>query len=336
MADLPVETPAAPRAADAARAPAPAPAPAGDAAARAESPPPVPVVALEGAASPLASPQRANAPSSPFGAWRLDRLHLGSLFAAPDAVEPSSPPPPDGADAAQPQEARSVRTPDLKATAANLAHAASAELAHASEAAQHTFGKAAQELGKGWGTLNSFLDDMLAPAHGGGGGGARALGDEQSQRVLEQFDKHFPQLDRHDQVVDHFECALIQKYRCHLNNATPEKVFPLRGTLFVTTTHIAMHVVDEHAVFSRTPFGITVPFSDVAKIQKGAKSMLRVLTVHNASYIFAQFDSDTHFNGALSLLDHMKAAPQTPSDSAVERAPPSAADAGADSAATTT
>ncbi|CAN8069317.1 unnamed protein product, partial [Agarophyton chilense] len=218
-----------------------------------------------------------------------------------------------------------ARTPDLKATAAHLAHAASAELQHASEAAQHTFGKAAQELGKGWGTLNSFLDDMLAPA-ASSTASHRAAPSSDAQRVLKHFHQHFPTLPERDDVVDHFECTLIQKYRCQLNDATPEKVFPLSGTMFVTTSHIAMYIVDRHTVFSSESFGVTIPLADVAKIQKGAKSMLRLLTVDKHSYIFAQFESNTHFNAAISLLEHMTAPPQALSEPPRAQTPPSPAD----------
>lgn len=186
--------------------------------------------------------------------------------------------------------------------ATNIANVATAELESASRAAQETFGKAAEEIGKGWGTLNSFLDDMLAAKPEGDG---RVGSEGDAQNV---FHSVFPKIGKEDEVVDHFKCTLLQKYRCYLNNATPEKTYALRGRLFVSTTHIAMHVTDDGGEFDGKPFGIAVPFEDVGKIQKGSKAMLKLVTKEQISYIFAEFESDSHFSGALSLLEHMTAA----------------------------
>lgn len=199
---------------------------------------------------------------------------------------------------------------NLGKQAANIANAATAEFEVASKAAQETFGKAAEEIGKGWGTLNNFLDDMLAVKPGG------------ENRTPEENDVHttfltiFPEIGKEDEIVDHFKCTLLQKYRCYLNNATPEKTYALRGRLFVSTAHIAMLVTDDGGEFSGKPFGIAIPFADVGKIQKGAKAMLKLVTKEQISYIFAEFESDSHFSGALSLLEHMTAAstPKPPSD----------------------
>lgn len=191
----------------------------------------------------------------------------------------------------------------IETKAAGFANVATAELEHASRAAQATIGKAAEEIGRGWGTLNTFLDDMLAPD-----AQRSDSRPDESQDIHATFRKLFPHLDTDDEVVDHYRCTLIQKYRCFLNNATPEKVFPLRGRLFVTMSNIAMYVTDDGGMFGGNAFGINIPFQEVNKIQKGSKAMLRVLTKTQTSFIFAEFESDTHYNGALSLLEQLGAA----------------------------
>lgn len=207
----------------------------------------------------------------------------------------------DGEDAGEDPE-RQDPNENLGKRAANIANAATAEFEIASKAAQETFGKAAEEIGKGWGTLNNFLDDMLAAKPEGEKGAA------EENDIQDTFLATFPQIGKEDEVVDHFKCTLLQKYRCYLNNATPEKTYALRGRLFVSTAHVAMHVTDDGGEFGAKPFGVAIPFSDVGKIQKGAKAMLKLVTKEQISYIFAEFESDSHFSGALSLLEHMTAA----------------------------
>eukprot|EP00177_Eucheuma_denticulatum_P005278 GFKZ01009602.1.p1 GENE.GFKZ01009602.1~~GFKZ01009602.1.p1 ORF type:complete len:325 (-),score=56.39 GFKZ01009602.1:1036-2010(-) len=203
---------------------------------------------------------------------------------------------------------------ELGTTAANIASAATAELEIASKAAQETIGKAAEEIGKGWGTFNSFLDDMLASKPG-----ADSTSSDDGN-IHSQFQSVFPKLAEEDEVVDHFRCALLQKYRCYLNNSTPEKTYVLRGILFVSTAHVAMYVTDDGGQFGGEPFSISIPLKSVGKIQKGAKAMLKLVTKEpiTYSYIFAEFESDSHFSSALSLLEHMTAAStaQPPSSTA--------------------
>lgn len=188
-------------------------------------------------------------------------------------------------------------TENVPSTATALANVASTELEMASKVAQETIGKAAEEIGRGWGNFNTFLDDMLAPKVNNGD-------DSPTVDVHKRFCELFADIAQ-DEVVDHFQCALLQKYRCYLNNATPEKAFPLHGHLFVTTAHLAMHVTDDGMQAGRKTFSITVPLAEVSKVQKGANAMLRVVTKSQSSYILAEFVSDTHFKGALSLLEHM-------------------------------
>lgn len=253
---------------------------------------------------------------------------------------------------------KEIEDEDLGKAASHLASAAGAELEIASKAAQETIGKAAQEIGRGWGTLNSFLDDMLAPdtANGassghngssqrsGGGSGASGsiseiaaeLGASSSATDIQSvFRELFPRVQKEgeeieeedqEQVVDHYGCTLIQKYRCYLNNSTPEKAFALRGRLFVTMSNISMYVADDAGAFGGNAFGINIPFESVVKIQKGAKAMLRVVTRAQTSFIFAEFQSETHFQGALSLLEQLGApssvAPPVPGPAPESSTPP--------------
>lgn len=232
---------------------------------------------------------------------------VGGLFATPDSVAGIFNPSENSEKSDRTIETESggregQHDDDLGATASNLANAATNELEHASRAAQHTIGKAAEELGRGWGTLNTFIDDMLAPEDKRGENAV-----DESQDIHATFRKLFPHFETDDEVVDHYRCTLLQKYRC-LNNATPEKAFPLRGRLFVTMSNIAMYVTDDGGAFGGNAFGVNIPFEEVIKIQKGAKAMLRVLTKAQTSFIFAEFESDTHYNGALSLLEQLHGA----------------------------
>lgn len=266
---------------------------------------------------------------------------VGNLLNAPSSFFSSSSAPTSSTPANDETETTEqhgdVEGEDLGKAASHLANAAGAELENASKAAQETIGKAAQELGRGWGTLNSFLDDMLSPddqqngssnnrsassssnAHGGGISDiASELGASSSATDIQQiFIELFPHLsakadEEQEQVVDHYKCTLVQKYRCYLNNSTPEKAFALRGRLFVTMSNIAMYVADDAGAFGGNAFGINIPFESVTKIQKGAKQMLRVVTRAQTSFIFAEFESETHFQGALSLLEQLGAASSVP------------------------
>lgn len=248
-----------------------------------------------------------NSQSGVFSAWGFDvnavAGNIGGFFTAADPTAPDV-------------ITNHIDDPadDMGSTAANIANVATAELEQASKAAQQTIGKVGEELGKvgeelgkGWGTLNTFLDNMLDAKPGD-----KAELDDDAD-VHNKFHSLFPELEKDDEVVDHFKCTLLQKYRCFLNNATPEKTYPLQGRLFVSTLHIAMYIVDDRGAFGGQPFGISVPFADVAKIQKGAKSMLRLVTKSQSSLIFSDFESDSHFTGALSLLEHMAASAASPS-----------------------
>lgn len=196
---------------------------------------------------------------------------------------------------------------DLQKAAVDMATGATKELEKASKVAQQAIGHAAEDFGKGWGKLNHFLDDILAPgSRRGGGGGADADAEDlaEDEDVQTRFHSLFPDLEEED-VIDHYKCTLLQKYRCYLNNDTPEKSLAVRGRLFVSTTHLAMYIFDDGGAFDGAKFHVSVPLADVARVQKGAKSMMRVITSTQSSYIFADFESETHFTGALSLVEHI-------------------------------
>lgn len=218
---------------------------------------------------------------------------------------------------------------DLQKAAAEAAAVATKELEKSAKAAQETLGKAAEEIGKGWGSLNMFIDDILAP--GAGKDNAPAVADDDladGEDVQERFRSLFPEIDDGEEVVDHYACTLLQKYRCFLNNATPEKTIPVRGRLYVTTSHLAMTVFDDGGAFDGAKFNVTLPFEDVARVQKGAKSMMRVLTNSQTSYIFANFESETHFGGALSLVEMFLESSSKPGagSTAEEAEPPESAE----------
>jgi hypothetical protein len=196
---------------------------------------------------------------------------------------------------------------DLHRAAADIAAGATKELEKASKLAQATLGHAAEDLGKGWGKFSDFLDDILAPGAGDkrreASVDAEDLGEDED--VQARFHSLFPDVGESEDVVDHYRCTLLQKYRCYLNNDTPEKSLAVRGRLFVCTSHLAMYIFDDGGAFDGAKFHVTVPLADVARVQKGAKSMMRVVTSAASSYIFADFESETHFAGALSLVEHM-------------------------------
>lgn len=213
----------------------------------------------------------------------------------------------DGEDGENDGAAGEESAEDLQKKAVDMATGATKELEKASKVAQEALGHAAEDLGKGWGKLNHFLDDILAPQsrQGGASGGADAEDLAEDEDVQVRFHSLFPDLDESEDVIDHYRCTLLQKYRCYLNNETPEKSLSVRGRLFVSTSRLAMYVFDDGGAFDGAKFHVTVPLAEVARVQKGAKSMMRVITSSQSSYIFAEFESETHFAGALSLVEHM-------------------------------
>lgn len=208
-------------------------------------------------------------------------------------------------------------TDELGKKAADIAKGATKELENVSKVAQEKFGQAAVGLEQGWGSLNTFLDDILAPKQDQQQQHQRKdVSDELEVKgdIQVKFQSLFPDADANEDVVDHYVCVMLQKYRCYLNDATPEKTIPLRVRLFVTTSTLAVHVFDDGGAFNDTKVTVTVPFTDIARVQRGAKAMMRVLTKQQQSYIFGDFASDTHFEGALSLVEHMIASSVDPGD----------------------
>lgn len=245
-----------------------------------------------------------NSSAGMFSAWGIDvnglannvNMNLGGLFTSPDATDP--PPQTESTKEISNQE-------DALPSVSEL-----------SEMANKAAITATKSVEAGWGTLNGFLDNMLAPDQQNGQEDGADPAGENPAALHERFHKLFPQLDAEDEIVDHFSCVLLQKYRCYLNNVTPEKLFPLSGRMFVTTTHIAMYVSRDDEGLGANKFGITIPFEDVTKIQRGAKYMIRIVTKSQASYIFAVFESESHFTSALALLEHMAGAATPQNNSA--------------------
>lgn len=243
-----------------------------------------------------------------FSSWGIDvnglannvNMNLGGLFTSPDAIDPP--------------QTETTKQPTNEEDALPSV----SELSQMANKAAIT---ATKSVEAGWGTLNGFLDNMLAPdQQNGQEDGADPAGDNPTA-LNERFHKLFPQLDAEDEIVDHFSCVLLQKYRCYLNNVTPERLFPLSGRMFVTTTHIAMYVSKDDDGLGVSKFGITIPLEEVAKIQRGAKYMIRIVTKSQASYIFAVFESESHFTSALALLEHMAGAATSQNDSATPKTP---------------
>jgi hypothetical protein len=77
--------------------------------------------------------------------------------------------------------------------------------------------------------------------------------------------------------------------------------------LYITTAHIAIHIYDDLGAFDNATFQITLSFAEIGRVQKGAKAMMRVILHDSAqsSFIFADFETETHFAAALSLVEQM-------------------------------
>ena len=201
----------------------------------------------------------------------------------------------------------------LTKAATEIAASATTELGNAGKVAQIRLGEAAKEVERGWGVFNSFLDDILTPQQQQSGGGAGGGGDgvEQSanrgvslEGAVEKLHERFPSIDKAEEAVEVYECAMMQKYRSVLNGATPEKTFACSGVLYVTPAHLAMYVMDDGGAFG-SPFGTIIPLADVKRVQRGNKNMLRVLMVDQSSYVFAAFASVDTFKAAVDVLHHL-------------------------------
>mmetsp|Transcript_10305 Transcript_10305/g.21665 ORF Transcript_10305/g.21665 Transcript_10305/m.21665 type:complete len:423 (+) Transcript_10305:45-1313(+) len=147
-----------------------------------------------------------------------------------------------------------------------------------------------------------------------------------------------------ESVLDAFECALVQKYRCYHNSLTPERIFPHLGTLFVTESHIAFaeEPTSTTAVTNtNTNATATLPFASIAssllpsaagqpqqasgeallrvvhtlgsvqRIQSNAsgseqQQLMRVVLDDKSSLIFGSFRNTSEYNAASTLLKHIK------------------------------
>ncbi len=224
-----------------------------------------------------------------FGAWRGWTGGFNELFSGSREGGPISP-----------------RSPSISKAASEIA----ATAGHAGKAAQKQLGKAAEEIGKGWANLNHFLDEIVSPATDEATRGSAPDVRSSLDGAAELLHVRFPDIDAAEEAVGTYECTLVQKYRCALNGATPEKTFPLAGVLYVTPLHLAMYVLDDAGAFG-APFGVVVPFADVARVQRGQKAMLRIVTKEKSSYVFAGFQSDGEFKAALDLLEHLVGSAET-------------------------
>lgn len=276
----------------------------------------------EGAAQTHAGGESAD--SGLFGSWAGLSGGLNSLFGGGEEAGATT--------TAEPPKQSPSLLPLSKA-ASEIAASATSELESASKAAQIRLGQAAQGIERGWGTLNSFLDDFLSPPVDGqqvpqdgatrdaaappppdAGAVSAAM-----ERAAELLHERFPELDAGEEAIDVYECSLVQKYKCTLNSATPEKTFAFAGVLYVTAAHLAMYVVDDGGAFG-APFGVVVPLTAGNRVQRGSKAMLRVVTNDENSYVFAAFASDDAFKAAVDLLHQIvdEQTPAAPADTSAE------------------
>ncbi len=204
-----------------------------------------------------------------------------------------------------PKPALSPSLAPLTKAATEMAASATTELGNAGKVAQLRLGEAAKEVERGWGAFNSFLDDILTPQTQGEGAETQAeRGAVAIDGAAEKLHERFPTLDRAEEAVEVYECAMMQKYRSVLNGATPEKTFACNGILYVTPSHLAMYVLDDGGAFG-APFGTVIPLADVKRVQRGNKNMLRVLMVDQSSFVFAAFASVDTFKAAVDVLHHL-------------------------------
>eukprot|EP00189_Rhodosorus_marinus_P010193 CAMPEP_0184742978 /NCGR_PEP_ID=MMETSP0315-20130426/5899_1 /TAXON_ID=101924 /ORGANISM="Rhodosorus marinus, Strain UTEX LB 2760" /LENGTH=320 /DNA_ID=CAMNT_0027214065 /DNA_START=189 /DNA_END=1151 /DNA_ORIENTATION=+ len=178
---------------------------------------------------------------------------------------------------------------DVQKTAQMMAK----DLESVSEGVTKNVALVGEEIGKGWAGLHSFIDGVL---------NENSL--SQSEKVREQFLARFPDL-KEEEVVDSFNCSLVQKYRCYHNSGTPERQYTFDGTLYVTITSAAFWAEDDEAGFGSANFPVVLRFNAVEKVQRGQPGMLRLLLNSKASFVFNSFESENHYMGAISMLEHM-------------------------------
>ena len=185
---------------------------------------------------------------------------------------------------------------------------------NASRAAQDTLGKVGEEIGTGWGNFNRFLDDMLQ----GNSDTKKGVTENGNENVQDKFEKRFVEelkeriiVDK--DVVDCFQCKLLQKYRCYLNDVTCEKTLVVDAVLYITVSCVAMDLIesqDSSGTFGKGKgerFKVVIEFEKVEKIQRGKKEslMMRLLLKDGRCFVLGGWENEREFQGALALIEHM-------------------------------
>jgi hypothetical protein len=199
---------------------------------------------------------------------------------------------------------------------------------------------ASASLGALGGQVNDLVDGVFPMD--GGSSSSSSLRNEVNEAVEREsrFHEQFPAL-KQENVIDAFECTLLQKYRCHLNALTPElpgmdallpafsrdegqwssELFLSKCTLFAVGFGGTLYVTSLYACFyldatlhqERHQIPLTMPFANVKAVNaaKKAKDMVRVVVGDSqlpkappAQYIFTEFD-EGKFEEALGILEQM-------------------------------
>ena len=121
-------------------------------------------------------------------------------------------------------------------------------------------------------------------------------------------------------VIESYSCALMQRYSCGANNATPEIPISFSGTLFVTPVHACFYIDAElHGKSLKVP--LLLPLERVIAMSKGKSgSMVRIVLEEpsttetegeddgggdRSTYIFNEFTDEDALDTALGLLEQM-------------------------------
>jgi len=199
--------------------------------------------------------------------------------------------------------------------------------------------KVSADVVEGWASINKFLDDILEnhPSQQGGStanavdsttskSGAADL--DVSQKFESLFASSAGKVSHYDdmkqeEIVDGFECALVQKYRCYHNTLTPEHVYTIHGLLFISERYAAFASLDNNALNttqSAPSVKTVVPLESVNKVQQGQTGGMMRLLLNDKSYIvLSNFRNPSDYNGALALFEHMRESLLQSSTAAAEK-----------------
>lgn len=136
----------------------------------------------------------------------------------------------------------------------------------------------------------------------------------------EQFHDRFPGLDQGENIIESFACSLLQKYRCHFNNLTPEIPVAFAGHLYITK-HNTCFFLDATLHQERHEIPLAMSFSEVVAINKAKKGddLIRIVVdevvddedaeeddgTTRSQYIFTDFSDSEAFESALGILEQM-------------------------------